>query len=102
MSWWESLVKGITFGAAGAFLGNQNDKAQGDQRKLINEQVKAYQQQTALTRQELESKRNEGLAEKRRIEEKQIRSLRRNYRSTGGILGTGAPASPDMSSQLGN
>jgi len=68
---------------------------------MINQQIKSYKDQTELTRKELANKRNETLAEKRRIEEKTIRGLRRNYRSPGGMLGQGSPAASDMSSQLG-
>lgn len=71
-----------------------------DMRRMMNEQMKAYKNQTELTRKELERTRGEADAQKRRIQEKQIRALRRNYRPQG-LLGVGEPASSDMSSSLG-
>ena len=67
--------------------------------KDIANQVKAYKEQSELTRKEIERKRGEELAEKRRVEEKQIRGLRRNYRSSG-ILGS-QQAQQDQSTKLG-
>lgn len=70
--------------------------------RLMSDQVKAYKEQTAITRAEVDRKRNEEVAEKRRIEEKQIRSLRRNYRgSSSGLLGSAPTTEPDMNSKLG-
>lgn len=75
---------------------------QADQRHLINEQIKSYQEQTQLTKDELNRVQTEKDAEKRRVEEKQIRALRRNYRaSSAGLLGQGEPATEDTSNQLG-
>jgi len=71
-----------------------------NQQKMINDQIKAYKDQTDITRQELNSKRDQVASEKRRVEEKQIRSLRRNYRAPG-FLGGGESAQPDMTSKLG-
>jgi len=65
--------------------------------RAMNDQLKAYRDQTELTRNEINRKQGEQIAEKRRIEEKQIRSLRRNYRAPG-FLGQGQS---DMSSKLG-
>lgn len=79
----------------GGFLGDNDDA-----RKLINKQMEEYKKQTELTRSELERTRGEAAAEKRKIQEKQIRSLRRNYRPSG-LLGVGESATPDMSQQLG-
>lgn len=88
-------------------VGHFFDEALGLQGKRqaqrqINDQIKAYKDQTELTRKQLEDTKNEKLAEKRRVEEKQIRGLRRNYsaRNTG-LLGQGQPASQDMTNQLG-
>lgn len=72
------------------------------QRQVANEQIKAYKEQTELTRQQLDKTRNEENVEKRRIQEKQVRSLRRNYRTqAAGILGVGQPATEDMTNKLG-
>ena len=69
----------------------------------INQQMKAYKDQTELTRQQIDAVRNEKDAQKRRINEKQIRALRRNYSgaSTAGFLGSQSTDQPGMSSKLG-
>jgi hypothetical protein len=125
MSWWTKIRNGLEFGAlaaGGAIVGGPAGAAAGaaialgtnkSSRKdlglnfgedkdmnLINDQIKAYKDQTELSRAELNKTRNEQAIEKRRIQEKQIRSLRRNYRSTG-ILGTVQTTPPDMSDKLG-
>lgn len=66
----------------------------------MNEQVKAYKEQTELTRNELNSKRDEVNAQKRRVEEKQIRALRRNH-GVQGFLGSDQQQQPGMSAKLG-
>ena len=103
MSWWTDLRDTWEYVATGTLYdpgkSRQNDR---DQRNLVNSQIKAYQDQTALAKQQLDESRAATQAEKRRVEEKQIRALRRNYRSNGaGMLGVGNSASQDMDSQLG-
>lgn len=71
-----------------------------NQQRMIQEQIDAYKEQTEITRQELARKKDEEATEKRRIEEKQIRSLRRNYRGQG-FLGGAASDQPGMSAKLG-
>lgn len=84
------------------FTGIPTADEKRNQQRAINDQIQAYKEQTELTRKELDQKRSEEAAEKRRIEEKQIRALRRNYRSAGsGLLGMGESANEDMSSTLG-
>lgn len=56
-------------------------------------QANAYKEQTKLAQEEINRKREEQAVERRRIDEKQIRSLRRN-RSARGFLGSAAPATP--------
>lgn len=68
-----------------------------NQQKMMNEQMKAYKEQTKMAKDEIERKRGEQLVEKRRVQEKQIRHLRRNY-SPAGFLNTGS----DISNQLGS
>ncbi len=87
-----------TTGIIGGILGNDDLK---NQNKMVNDQIKAYKEQTALTRQQLDQTRAAQEVEKRRIQEKQIRSLRSNYRPAGGLLGVGNPATNDMTNQLG-
>lgn len=74
------------------------------QKKEINAQIKAYQQQTELTRQQLQAAKDQETAEKRRVEEKQIRALRRSNRSQGFLgtsLGTTNEEQPGASASLG-
>lgn len=103
MSWWtdvrDTWEKVSTLGMYDPAKSRQNDR---DQRDMVNAQIKAYQDQTAMARQQLDEARNATDAEKRRVNEKQIRTLRRNYRAQGaGLLGVGQPASQDMDAKLG-
>jgi len=81
-------------------LGLYNREKDLEQARLVNSQIKAYQDQTNLAKQQLDQSRKSTEAESRRVQEKQIRSLRRNYRVQG-LLGVGNPATQDMSNQLG-
>ena len=76
-------------------------QAESEQRQLIASQVKAYKDQTELTRQELANKTNEANYQRRRVQEKQIRALRQNYRPSGSMLGMGASPTTDTTSSLG-
>ena len=103
MSWWTDLRDTVEYiGTAGMYDPKKSRQAERDQRNMVNAQIKAYQDQTALARQQLDEARAATQAEKRRVEEKQIRSLRRNQRAQGvGLLGVGQPATQDMNSNLG-
>ena len=71
-------------------------------KRMVTDQIKAYKEQTELLRAETDRKRGEEASEKRRVEEKQIRSLRRNYRGVNtGMLGANPAATPDMTTKLG-
>lgn len=103
MSWWtdvrDTWEKVSTLGMYDPWKSRQNDR---DQRDMVNAQIKAYQDQTALAKSQLDEARNATDAEKRRVNEKQIRTLRRNYRAQGaGLLGVGQPANQDMDAKLG-
>jgi hypothetical protein len=101
MSWWTDLRDAYEqFQTAGLYDPKASRRAEADQRYMMQDQMKAYKDQTELTRQEIDRKRAEGAAEKRRVEEKQIRSLRRNYRPQG-LLGSGASPTADTTTQLG-
>lgn len=52
----------------------------------MNRQMDEYRKARELTEQQINMARDEKSANKRRIEEKQIRGLRNNYRSPGGFL----------------
>ena len=86
MSFFDSVGEwvGDTFGGIyHAATGTMNAQEQREQANLVNEQMKAYRDQTEITRAEINRVQGEQKVEKRRIEEKQIRSLRNNYRSSG-------------------
>lgn len=82
--------------------GNMSAAERRAQQRLISEQINAYKDQTMLARQQLDSTRAQSNTEQRRVDEKQIRALRRNYRAQGaGLLGIGKSATEDMNSKLG-
>ncbi len=95
MSYWYDpwgVVSSVYHGVTGA----PTAKEKRDQANLVSEQINAYKSQTAMAQDEIRRKQGEQAAEKRRIQEKQIRGLRRNFRPAG-FLNTSA----DVSSQLG-
>ena len=103
MSWWtdvrDTFENVATGGLYDPWKSRQNDR---DQRDMVNAQIKAYQDQTAVARDQLNQARDATAAEKRRVNEKQIRTLRRNYRASGaGLLGVGQPANQDVDTKLG-
>jgi chromatin segregation and condensation protein Rec8/ScpA/Scc1 (kleisin family) len=91
---------GMVSDAYHVITGAPTAKDKRTQQTMLADQIKAYKDQTELTRQELNTKRDQVAAEKRRVEEKQIRSLRRNYRAPG-FLGGGGASEPDMTAKLG-
>lgn len=103
MSWWTDLRDSVEKAATLGFYDPKAARqAEAQQRYMINDQIKAYKAQTELSRQQLDQARTATENEKRRVEQKQIRALRRNYRAAGaGMLGVGAPANNDMNTQLG-
>lgn len=101
MSWWTNLRDtAVEVGSAGMYSPRESRHKEAEARYAMNDQMKMYKEQTEITKQEIARKQNEEAVEKRRIEEKQIRTLRRNYRSSG-ILGGAASTQPDMNQQLG-
>ena len=103
MSWWTSFRDTIEkVATVGLYDPEKSRQQERDQRQLITSQINAYKEQTSLTKQQLDETRAQTDVENRRIQEKQIRSLRRNYRSQSvGMLGQGQPAAQDMSAKLG-
>ncbi len=100
MNFFRSLLFGpVADKAYDVYQGMQDDKKAAQ--NAMNEQIKAYKEQTELTRNELANKANEQAVQKRRIDEKQIRALRRSYRAGGALLGTQQTNQPDMNSKLG-
>ena len=80
--------------------GIPTEDAKRNTAKAMSDQIQAYKDQTEMTRNELNSKRDEVNAQKRRVEEKQIRALRRN-RGVQGFLGSDQQSQPGMSAKLG-
>ena|SRR5205814_2369501 len=108
MSWWTDLrdfAEGSISkqeGIVGRAMGIPSADDKRKQQQQIADQVKAYKDQTNLANQQLVDSRNATDVQNRLIQEKQIRSLRRNYRSQGvGMLGVGQPANQDMNTSLG-
>jgi hypothetical protein len=64
--------------------GNDWKKQQTD----VFDQMKAYQEQTDMAKQQMSDLQNQERIQRQKIQEKQIRSLRSNYR--GGAAGGGA------------
>lgn len=81
--------------------GVPTSKERRNQARDINDQIKAYKEQTNLAREELNQKRAAEVTEKRRINEKQIRSLRNTYRSRGLLGGEASADEAGMTSKLG-
>lgn len=72
------------------------------QKKEMNQQIKAYKEQTEIAKAEQNRLKDEEVAEKRRVQEKQIRALRRSNRSQNvGFLGTSQEYQQGQSSKLG-
>lgn len=105
----EKVLDPFGVGAAAAHAaGVKTGEQKRAEANAVNEQIKAYKDQTELTRNEINRKKDEENVQKRRIEEKQIRSLRRNYSSRGlmnasppSSLGNPSSGSPDMNTKLG-
>ena len=96
MSIFDKMGKGLGdfFGGTYHFLtGTQNAAQKRPMQTLMNDQIQAYRQQSELTRQELDRTRGAEQAQNRLIQEKQIRSLRRNYRPAG-IMATAEQGTP--------
>lgn len=93
MSWknfWSSIDESLGF---------QGSKSKNREQKLLNQQMKDYQEQSALAKEELARAKDQKDVQKRRIQEKQIRALR-GRSSSRGFLGTSG-ADSGLTSQLG-
>jgi len=86
MSFWDTVTDFITGGAAYAAGNSSSRKMEDRAKKDMKAQMDEYRKARELTEQQINTARDEKRAEKRRIEEKQIRGLRNNYRSPGGFL----------------
>lgn len=89
-------------GLVNKVIGRQSADDMRKQNQMISDQMEAYKRQTEITRKATEDARAQQDVEQRRVQQKQIRSLRSNYRAQGaGMLGNGQPASDDMNTKLG-
>lgn len=93
-----AFEQGATFGL---YDPEGSHREEVDQRDLIGDQINAYKEQTNLARDELNRKRGEQEAEKRKINEKQIRALRRNYRPAGFLNNAASAPTGDLTQNLG-
>jgi hypothetical protein len=76
-----------------------------DQKSMIKEQIDAYKKQTEIAEKQIAETRAEKDIQKRKVNEKQIRSLRNNYRPSGGFLnnqGLSAGSNSAVQSGLSN
>ena len=87
---------GLVSDAWHGLTGSPTAKQMRAQMNLANEQMNLYREQTRIAQEELDRKRDEMAAEKRRVEEKQVRSLRRNFRPAGFL-----DNQDDLSNKLG-
>lgn len=72
------------------------------QANMVNEQIKAYKDQTALSQQQLDETRAQKDVVRRQINEKQIRSLRNSSGTNrGGFLNQGTTNASNPPSTLG-
>ena len=103
MSLWTSFRDAVVENTTGGLYSPREARhKEAESRYAVNAQIKAYNDQTALAKQQLDETRAQTLAEKRRVNEKQIRTLRRNNRAQSvGLLGVGTPATEDMNGKLG-
>ncbi len=81
--------------------GIPTEKEKRRERHQINDQIRAYKEQSNLAREQLNEVRAQKEAEKRRVNEKQIRALRGTYRSRGLLGGQVTPTEEGMSTKLG-
>lgn len=103
MSWWTKARDAVErVATAGLYNPEASRAAEREQRAMIAQQIKAYKDQTELTRKQLDETRAATMAEKRRVEQKQIRGLRSNYRAPNvGLLGVGTDNLDTKNNQLG-
>ena len=84
MAWYDKVIDIATSpirGARDVLLGDPSEKRAAA--RAMQSQVDAYKKQTELATSEMERVRGEENAEKRRINEKQIRSTRRGHSNAG-------------------
>lgn len=91
-----SFVGDAIAGLTGGMTAHEKTK----QKRQMNKQIQEYNQQMELTKKQLAETKAQNDAEKRRVQEKQIRALRRTNRAQG-FLGITQEQEPGMSDKLG-
>lgn len=84
MAWYDKIFDVAVSplrGARDVFLGDPSEKRAAA--RAMADQVAAYKKQTELATAEMDRVRGERDAEKRRVNEKQIRSIRRGHSNAG-------------------
>lgn len=81
------MVGDVMKSAEAAFGKKKEAHVHKSQKQMLNDQIKSYQEQTELSKQEMNRAKDSQDAEKRRIQEKQIKAVRRQS-SMRGFLGT--------------
>jgi hypothetical protein len=66
--------------------GTPNADEKRNQQYAVNDQIAAYKKASEVSEQAINEAKNQQDVVKRQINEKQIRSLRNNYRPAGGLL----------------
>jgi hypothetical protein len=96
---------GISSDVYHAATGAPTAEQKREMAKGMNEQVKAYKEATELGRQQVAELKSQKEMERKRIEEKQIRGLRKNARAAGFLNtqseGTQLGSSSGLPQQLG-
>lgn len=82
-------------------LGAQSKDEKRQQQKLMNDQISEYKKQTELSKQEMNIAKDAKNAEQRRIQEKQIRAVRRNSSMRGFLSSSGDEMDSGVNSKLG-
>ncbi len=80
-----------------AVTGTMNASEKRQQKQAIQSQVDYYRKQSEISDSQISQAREQQMVEKRRINEKQIRSLRRSFRPAGLLDST----SGDIADNLG-
>lgn len=71
-----------------------------DSARMVNDQIKAYKEQTEITRQGIAEAKAQRDIERRRVEEKQIRGLRGRSRASG-LINQASPSNTSLGGSSG-
>jgi len=63
--------------------------------RMVSDQMNAYKKQTEVAEQVVAQKRQEGLANRRRMDEKQVNAVRSRLGGGGSFMGSGTSDLPD-------